>query len=63
MPLLIVKLSLVAVLIVLISLIGAAAKKAKQGDAETQLKKMETLGKLTLLVGIAIVIVAVKVFK
>ena len=62
MPLLIVKLCLVAVLIVLISLIGAAAKKAKQGDAAAQFKKMETLGKLTLLVGLAIVIVAVKVF-
>jgi len=62
MPLLIVKLVLVAILIVLISLIGIAAKKAKNGDAAVQLKKMETLGKLTLLTGIAIVIVAVNVF-
>jgi uncharacterized membrane protein len=60
---LIAKLSLVAVLIVLISLIGIAAKKAKQGDPEVQLKKMELLGKFTLLVGIAIVILAVKVFR
>lgn len=62
MPLLIVKLSLVAILIILISLIGAAGSKAKKGDAAVQLKKMETLGKMTLLVGIAIVIVAVNVF-
>ena len=62
MPLLIVKLSLVATLLVLITLISLAGKKAKQGDAERQLKKMEVLGKLTLLVGIAIVIVAVNVF-
>jgi uncharacterized membrane protein len=63
MSLLIAKLSLVAVLILLISLIGIAAKKAKQGDPEVQLKKMELLGKFTLLVGIAIVILAVKVFR
>ncbi len=63
MPLLIAKLSLVAILIVLISFIGAATKKAKQGDAANQFKKMETLGKLTLLVGIAIVVLAVNVFK
>lgn len=62
MPLLIVKLSLVAILIILISLIGAAGSKAKKGDPAVQLKKMEALGKMTLLVGIAIVIVAVNVF-
>ncbi|MEP6677509.1 MAG: hypothetical protein ABJA78_20275 [Ferruginibacter sp.] len=62
MPLLMVKLSLVLVLIVLISLIGIAARKAKKGDVENQLRKMETLGKLTLLVGLAIVVCAVKVF-
>lgn len=62
MPLLMVKLALVAMLIILISLIGIAGKKAKQGDADVQLKKMELLGKLTLLVGLAIVVVAVKVF-
>ncbi|HEX7905113.1 MAG TPA: hypothetical protein VF487_14675 [Chitinophagaceae bacterium] len=62
MPLLIVKLSLVGILIVLITLIGIAARKAKNGDAVVQLKKMETLGKLTLLVGLAIVIVAVNIF-
>jgi len=39
MSLLIAKFSLVAVLVLLISLIGIAAKKAKQGDAAIQLKK------------------------
>ena len=62
MPLLIVKLSLVFLLIILITLIGIAGRKAKQGDAVAQFKKMEVLGKLTLLVGIAIVVVAVAVF-
>jgi len=63
MPLLIAKLSLVAILIVLITLISISGKKAKQGDAAVQLKKMETLGKMTLLVGLAIVVLAVKVFR
>ena len=62
MPLLIAKLSLVFILIILVSLLGVASSKAKKGDAERQFKKMETLGKLTLLVGIAIVVLAVKVF-
>lgn len=61
-PLLIIKLSLVAILIVLIGLISIATKKAKKGDAERQLKKMKLLGKLTLIVGLAIVIVAVNFF-
>lgn len=62
MPLLMVKLTLVAILITLISLIGISGKKAKNGDAERQLKKMATLGKLTLIISLAIVIVAVNIF-
>lgn len=62
MPLLIAKLVLVGILIVLISLIGIATKKAKNGDAAAQLKKMEVYGKLTLPVALAIVVLAVKVF-
>jgi len=62
-PLLMVKLGLVGVLIILITLIGIAGRKAKQGDAENQLKKMEFLGKLTLLVGISIVVLAVTIFR
>jgi|SRR5690606_3537527 uncharacterized membrane protein len=61
-PLLIVKLVLVAFLIVLITLISRGTQKAHQGNAEEQLKKIEPLGKLTLLVGLAILIVAVNVF-
>ena len=62
-PLLMVKLSLVAILIVLISMISIAGKKSKNGDAERQFKKMEILGKLTLLVALSIVAVAVSVFR
>ncbi len=62
MPLLMIKLALVLVLIVLIALINIAAKKAKQGDAENQFKKLQVLGKLTLITGLAILIVAVNVF-
>jgi uncharacterized membrane protein len=62
MPWLMVKLGLVAVLIVLIALVNIAAKKAKQGDAENQFKKTAVLGKLTLIVALAIVGVAVGVF-
>lgn len=61
-PLLILKLALVIILILLITLINIAAGKAKSGDAERQLKKMAQLGKMTLLVGIVIVILAVNIF-
>jgi hypothetical protein len=61
-PLLIVKLSLVLVLIVLIAMINIAGKKAMNGDAERQFKKMKTMGKLTLLISVGIVIVAVNIF-
>jgi uncharacterized membrane protein len=61
-PLLILKLSLVVILMVLITLIYFSVKKARNGDAENQLKRLQGLGKLTLLVGVAIVIVAVFIF-
>jgi uncharacterized membrane protein len=61
-PLLMVKLSLVLVLIVLIAMINIAGKKAMNGDAERQFKKMKTMGKLTLLISVGIVIVAVNIF-
>lgn len=61
-PLLIVKFVLVLVLGALIGMISSRAKKAKQGDAETHLKKIEPLGKLALLTGLAIVVLAVYVF-
>jgi len=62
MPLLIAKLSLVFVLVALIVLINIFGSKAKKGDAENQFKKMGVLGKMTLLTGLAIVVLAVKVF-
>ena len=61
-PMLILKLILVLVLVVLLVLIGRGAKKALKGDAENNLRKIEPLGKLTLLVGIMIVVLAVFVF-
>ena len=33
-----------------------------KGDAEGQLKKMESLGKMTLIIGVVIVILAVYIF-
>jgi uncharacterized membrane protein len=62
MPLLIAKLILVLVLIILIALIGIGSKKARNADPAVQLKKMEALGKMTLVVGIIIVILAVCIF-
>lgn len=61
-PLLILKLALVAVIIVLIALISRGTQKAYQGNADKQLKKIEPLGKLTLIIGLMILIIAVNVF-
>lgn len=59
MPFLIAKLSLVAVLIVLIILLNIASKKAKAGDTEKQLKKIRAMGQFSMLTAISIVILAV----
>lgn len=61
-PWLIVKLALVITLLTVITLISIAARKAQKGDAEAQFKKIQTLGKISLLVGLSIVMVAVSVF-
>lgn len=61
-PLLMLKLALVFVLAVLIFFIGRRTRQAIQGDAERNLKKIEPLGKLTLLIGVTIVTLAVFVF-
>jgi MFS family permease len=61
-PLLILKLALVITLIVLITFINVFGSKAKKGDAENQFKKMELLGKMTLLTGLAIILLAVSFF-
>lgn len=61
-PLLIAKLLLVMILFSLMGIIGAAVKKAKKGDAESYLKKIEALGKVSLLTAITIIILAVYIF-
>lgn len=60
--LLLTKLILVVILIVLIALIGRDAKKASKEDIEGNAKRVGYMGKLTLLISITIVIVAVLVF-
>jgi uncharacterized membrane protein len=62
-PLLILKLVLVLILVILILLIGRGAKEAFKGNAEKNLKKIEPMGKLTLLIGIVIVALAVFIFR
>lgn len=62
MPLLIAKLTLVVILIALIIAINMLVKKARTGDAATELKKMEKLGKMTLILALVIVVLAVSVF-
>lgn len=62
MPLLMAKLALVVVLIILITMINALVKKTRSGDAEVYLKKMATIGKMTLIIALTIVILAVSVF-
>ena len=61
-PLLMAKLILVLALAAFIGIISSTAKKAKKGDAETHLKKIELLGKLALLTGLTIVVLAVYIF-
>lgn len=58
-PLLMAKLTLVVVLIVLIVLLNSAVGKAKKGDVERQLKKIQIMGRFSMLTAIAIVILAV----
>jgi uncharacterized membrane protein len=54
---------LVLILVILILLIGRGAKEAFKGNAEKNLKKIEPMGKLTLLIGIVIVALAVFIFR
>ena len=61
-PLLIAKLTLVVVLIVLIIVNSIAMNKAKRGDLLNQKKKIQALGKITLITVLTIVILAVLVF-
>ncbi|MCB9252916.1 MAG: hypothetical protein H6605_10645, partial [Flavobacteriales bacterium] len=59
MPLLVVKLVLFVALGALIGIIGSTMKKAMKGDTEKHFKTMEGLGKISLLVALAIVVLAV----
>jgi uncharacterized membrane protein len=62
-PLLIAKLILVFVLLVTVSLLSVYAKRAKKGETEANLKKIASLGKVSLLSGISIVVLAVLIFR
>lgn len=62
MPLLIVKLALVVVLIVLITAMAFATKKAKNGDLKVQQKTIPTLGRFALLTVLIIITLAVYTF-
>jgi len=63
MPLLIAKLALVLTLTVSVIILSVYTRRAKNGDTEAHLKKIENLGKLSLLSGIAIVALAVLIFR
>ncbi len=62
-PLLIAKLILVLVLIATVSLLSVYAKRAKKGETDANLKKIASLGKVSLLSGISIVLLAVLIFR
>ena len=62
MPLLMTKLTLVLVLGALIGIIGAKAKRAKTGDIEAELKKIQPLGMFALITALSIVCLAVFIF-
>lgn len=62
-PLLIAKLLLVLGLVFTVSLQSVYAKRAKKGGSKANLKKIATLGRISLLSTIAIVILAVLIFR
>jgi uncharacterized membrane protein len=61
-PLLIAKLTLVVILIVIVIVNSAAMGKAKKGDLPNQRKKIQALGRITLIIVLLIVILAVYTF-
>lgn len=63
LPMLMVKLFLVLFLTITVIILSVYSKRAKQGDTESNLKKIESLGKVSLLSGIAIVLLAVLIFR
>ena len=62
MPLMMLKLGGVVLLTLLIGLSSVIGKKAKQGDADVHLSKLNKVGKLSLLTALTIVVLAVLVF-
>ncbi len=62
-PVLITKLVLVLVLGALIGIISAMAKKAKKDNAELYLKKIDLLGKFSLVTSLAIIALAIYFFR
>ena len=58
-PLLIAKLSMVLVLIISISVMSVYSSRAKKGEPEANLKKIANLGKVSLITGMIIVMLAV----
>lgn len=62
-PLLIAKLVLVLTLVVTITIMSLISKKAKKGDTPSNLKKITALGRVALLTGLAIVVLAVLIFR
>ena len=62
MPLLIAKLSLVAIILILVTSFIIVARKAKKQNNPAMLAKMRPLGILNFLIAIAVVILAVLVF-
>lgn len=62
MPMLIAKLVLVLTLTVSVSLSAVYSNRAKKGDTEANLKKIAALGKVSVLSGFAIVVLAVLIF-
>ena len=62
-PFLIAKLILVLMLGALVGIIGATARKAANADYDGQMKKIATLGKLSMLSGLLIITLAVLNFE
>ncbi len=63
LPLLILKLALFLILVILIFLINQGAKKNLKNEAEGNLKGVELMGKLAMIIGVVIVIIAVNIFR
>jgi uncharacterized membrane protein len=62
MPTLIAKLSLVLVLIIFLIIIGITSRKAHQEEPEKYLKRLKSLGQVTLLLSLTIIVLAVITF-